>query len=140
MFWLALAVLAAGSDAGAPRARVEVSCPSEIVVAERVTPVKAWSARPGDRRRPLSGIGFFSGSPAQKAALVNDEELPGKDGLVALWRFPPAKERYFVACYYRGTTTTLERALPSDITTCRVTYDQQPEGSASLEPRSMTCE
>lgn len=140
MLWLALVVLAAASGAVDARAAPEVSCPAEIVVAERVAPAKGWSVRHGEQRRPLSGIGFFSGPPEQKAALVNDEELPGAGGTVALWRFPPAKERYWIVCYYGGTRTTLARPLPAALKTCRVTYDKQPEGSSSLEPKSMTCE
>jgi hypothetical protein len=140
MLWLALALLAAGSGATAARAAADVTCPAEIVVAERVTPAKGWAARPGEKRRPLSGIGFFSGPPEQKAALVNDDEQTGADGTVATWRFPPAKERYFVACYYRDTRTTLTRELPPSITTCRVTYAKPPAGSSSLEAKSMTCE
>jgi hypothetical protein len=140
MLWLALAMLAAGSGATGARAAADVSCPAELVVAERVTPAKGWSVRPGDKRRPLSGIGFFSGPPEQKAALVNDDEQTSADGTVAIWRFSPAKERYFIACYYRDTTSTLTRALPAAITTCRVTYANPPEGSPSREPTSMTCE
>lgn len=140
MLWLALAVLATSSGTGAAGTAAEISCPAEIVLAERVTPVKGWSVRPGEKRRPLSGIGFFSGPPEQKAALVNDDEQTGPEGTVAIWRFPPAKERYFVACYYQDTTTTLARALPPRIATCRVTYAKQPEGSSSVEPKSMTCE
>jgi hypothetical protein len=140
MLWLALAMLAAVAGGANTRATADVSCPAEIVVTERITPAKGWSVRAGERRRLLSGIGFFSGPPEQKAALVNDDEQAGADGTVATWHFPPAKEHYFVACYYRDTRTTLTRELPSALTTCRVTYAKPPEGSSSLEPKSMTCE
>jgi hypothetical protein len=140
MLWLALALLAVGSGVTGARTAAEISCPAELVVTERVAPAQGWSVRSGEKRRPLSGIGFFSGPPEQMAALVNDEEQPGADGSVAIWHFPPAKERYWVACYYRGTATTLARQLPAAVKTCRVSYAKPPEGSSALEPKSMTCE
>lgn len=140
MLGLALTMLAAGVGVSAAPAASTISCPAEIVVAERVAPAKGWSVRPGEKRRPLSGIGFFSGPPEQLAALVNDEDESGADGSVAVWRFPPAKEHYWVACYYRGTSTTLTRRLPAEVKTCRVTYAKPPEGSAALDPKSMACE
>lgn len=140
MLGLALAMLVVGSGAAGARAAAEVACPAELVVTERVAPGKGWSVRTGEKRRPLSGIGFFSGPPEQLAALVNDEEQPEADGSVAIWRFPPAKQGYWVACYYRGTATTLARQLPAAVKTCRVTYAKPPEGSSALDPKSMTCE
>jgi hypothetical protein len=85
-------------------------------------------------------VGFFLGSPDKLAALVNDEELPAKEGSVAVWRFPAAKEGYWIACYYRGTTTTLRRPLPTGVGLCRVTYDKKLGGGEPVEMKSMSCE
>jgi hypothetical protein len=142
MLPLLLAMLAAGSGlGGASMGLTGLVCPAEIIVKEHALGIpKGFRARHGEARRKLSGVGFFSGPPEDLAALVPDEETPSKTGTVAVWRFVGGKERIFVSCHYQGTATTLERELPAEVRTCRVSFERQPEGNASLEVRSIACE
>jgi hypothetical protein len=142
MLLLVLSALVTSSGASASRGPIEETlCPAQVVVSERVTVVpKGWTVGRGEPDRKLSGVGFFLGPPDNLAALVNDDELPAKEGSVAVWRFPTAKERYWIACYYRGTTTTLRKPLPSGVGLCRVTYDKKLGNGEPAEMMSMSCE
>jgi hypothetical protein len=138
---LVLSLLAADAGSNASHAASKhVVCPAELTVTERVAPPSGWSVAYAKTQRKLTGVGFFSGSPDEMASLVNDDEQTTKDGAVLVWRFPPSKERYWVACYYADTATTLRRALPAEVGTCRVTYDKPGSDGRLGAPKSNSCE
>jgi hypothetical protein len=109
------------------RAAETISCPATVATHQNLAaPVAGWTSMLDDTPQSLAGITFYDGAPAEKASLVYDQIKHGKGEDIATWTFVPQKDRQiWLVCSYAGTVVELSRSLPSQITTCAVTYDTQ---------------
>jgi hypothetical protein len=118
----------------------DLSCPGDITVEEelRVQVPKGWqnwspdaATAPAERRRPLDGITFYSGPPADKASLAPDRSRRSKNGYEQSWRFGIGS--YWMACRYQDSRILLMRPLPRGVRQCQLTLNQ------SERPAALTC-
>lgn len=102
----------------------DFACPASVAVTQRAQGVPAdWRTFADRVNTPtrLTRVAFYDGPPEQMASLMPDN--PNGD---PQWNFaaPTKERRIWQVCIYSNTTVQLARALPPEITVCRVT----PEG------------
>jgi hypothetical protein len=88
----------------------------------------------------LDNVGFYSGHPKNKAAVVPDKTTRSKALAKTTWRFPQKKSAdFWVSCSYANTSILLTRQLPDGLSHCEVTSELLPSGSV-LRIKSIACE
>jgi hypothetical protein len=116
-------------------------CPATIRVRQELSaPVAGWTPMQNDAPVQLAGITFYDGTPAERASLVYDQMTKVDRKQIASWRFAAdAAHAIWVSCNYSGTTVELTRSLPSQTTSCEVTYDPQQQISGLPRIEKITC-
>jgi hypothetical protein len=91
-----------------------VECPAELKA-----PATAGGKATVHR---LQSVDVFDGDPRELASLVPDEQ-PGRGRPLAIWKFAPVRERaLWLACGYRGTSSTVTQELPAATSQCKASY------------------
>jgi hypothetical protein len=108
-------------------------CPDTVNVKQSGNaPTPEWSMSYSTTPIQLEMVTFYNGPPKDEASLVYDAWTNAKDSSTAIWKLPKESRGYWVKCSYRGTTLELSKALPSTVSSCRVTYDRQAASSSGL--------
>jgi hypothetical protein len=105
----------------------DVVCPESVVVRQELNqPVAGWEAFADDVLLRLSFVTFYDGPPKDRASLVNNSSHKQGALETAIWEFKSDGDRHiWLACSYAATTIALVRELPSNVTSCAVTYNQR---------------
>ena len=117
-------------------------CPDAVNVKQTAAaPAPEWSVSYSSAPTRLEMVTFYSGSPKEEASLVYDSWIDAKDTSTATWKLPKDARGYWIKCSYRGTSMEISKALPSTISSCRVTYDRQAASSSGLPAiKRIACE
>jgi hypothetical protein len=117
-------------------------CPDTVAVKQTgAAPAPEWSVSYSGLPNRLEMVTFYNGPPKDEASLVYDDIVRAKDSSTATWTLPKDARGYWVKCSYAGTTLELSKALPSTVSSCRVTYDRQASSAAGLPTiRRIACQ
>jgi hypothetical protein len=108
-------------------------CPDAVDVKQTsAAPTPGWSVSYSSTPTRLEMVTFYNGSPKEEASFAYDSWIDAKDTSTATWKLPKDARGYWIKCSYRGTSTELSKALPSTVSSCRVTYDRQAASSSGL--------
>ena len=120
----------------------EFQCPASVQVSENLAnQIPPWEVVMDQGRGGynLDNVGFYSGHPRNKAAVVPDKTARSKGLEKTTWRFPEKKSAdYWINCFYANTNITLTRQLPDGLSHCEVASELLPSGSV-LRIKSISC-
>lgn len=110
-------------------------CPLKITTKQHLTENYAgWKPFPKDATHFMEGVSFYRGDPQEQAMLKPDSSTKG----TATWTFSPDDSIYMV-CDYNQTMIHLSQILPTNTTTCQVSYDQSINGANGPIPTEVVC-
>ena len=99
-----------------------IGCPKTIQVKEQLAaPVTGWTAASDGMPHQLAGLTFFDGKPEEKASLAPDGQATQHSETISTWKFDKTRPTW-VMCHYSGTSVTLARELPRNISACTIAY------------------
>ena len=119
----------------------ETLCPESIAVRQTIEKVpEGWTAGQDEVPSSLAGIAFFSGPPAEGAALVYDKWTKRNGMAYGVWHFQPkSPDRIWLSCRYSLTRVVLAKPLSASTSECTVTYDPKVLVAGDPEIREITC-
>ena len=104
-------------------AELRFECPAEIQTTQNIKEPapEGWASIPNPQsKKYLDSISVFDGPPEELASLVPDNE---ENQILSktVWSFHKKKDRpIWLACSYLRTDIVLAKALPLEITQCKV--------------------
>jgi hypothetical protein len=121
---------------------IELQCPASVDVSEKlVNEPSPWEAviDQGRGGYHLDKVGFYSGHPKNKGAVVPDKATRSKGLAKTTWYFPQKKsDNFWISCSYANTAIMLTQQLPDGLSYCEVASELLPSGSV-LRIKSIVC-
>jgi hypothetical protein len=119
----------------------DVVCPESVVVRQELNQrVAGWEPFTDDVPLRLSFVTFYDGPPKDRASLVNTFSHKQGPLETATWEFRSDGDRHiWLACSYAATTIALMRELPSNVTSCAVTYNPRERVSGMPAIEKIAC-
>jgi hypothetical protein len=121
---------------------IDFQCPATVEVSQQLAePPAPWQALNDQARggHHLDNVGFYSGDPKNKGAVVPDKTSREKGLAKTTWFFPQKKSAdFWISCSYTDTNVILTQQLPNGLSYCEVTSEVLPSGSR-LRIKSIVC-